>query len=216
MRERPDDRRQQLRNLQGNRVLGDGYVYFDEEPFKRTAKLPLYRHKHKVYSEATLRKSERRKFVESFLSEERSDEVEHGIIESRDMKLREWVEALRIFPERDVALVSVSGVASKLGDRLGGRNLANLLLGGQIAGLCRKKTSTRRPAPTDVGELLGCPDCPPVGEDADRPPLLRRDGTLLCGQCGARYPEKDGIVVLLPQAELEQLYPDLANSHNRV
>ncbi len=199
-----------------NRVLGDGYFYFDEEPFKRTAKLRLYRQGHKVYSQATLRKTSRRRLLESFISEEHTDEVEHGIIENHDIRLREWLDALRVFPERDVDLVSIGGVASKLGDRVRGRNLANLLLGGRIAGLCRKKTSTARLRPSDIAELLGCPDCETsVGDAVDRPPLSMREGALVCSQCGARYLEKDGILVLLPRAELEQLYPDLANSRSR-
>jgi SAM-dependent methyltransferase/uncharacterized protein YbaR (Trm112 family) len=196
-----------------NRVLGDGYFYFDEEPFKRTARLRLYRQEHKVYSHAELRKSSRRRLLESFISEERTDEVEHGIIENHDIRLREWLEALRVFPERDVDLVSVWGVASKLGDRVRGRNLANLLLGGRIAGLCRKKTSTPRRQPTEIAELLGCPACETSVEGVmDRPPLSSRAGALFCPQCGAKYGENKGILVLLPQAELEQLYPDLANS----
>jgi uncharacterized protein YbaR (Trm112 family) len=96
-----------------------------------------------------------------------------------------------------------------------GRNLANLLLGGQIAGLCRKK-STARTQPTDIAELLGCPDCETsVGDAVDRPPLSTRGGALVCSQCGVSYPEKDGILILLPQAELEQLYPDLADSRSQ-
>jgi SAM-dependent methyltransferase/uncharacterized protein YbaR (Trm112 family) len=197
-----------------NRVLGDGYFYFDEEPFKRRARLRLYQQEQKVYAEATLRKSKRRRLVESFVSEERSDEVEHGIIENHDITLREWSDALRVFPERDVDLVSVGGAASKLGDRLRGRNVVNLLLGGRIAGLCRKKTSSGRLPPTDIAELLGCPGCvTSVGDAVDRPPLSRRRGALVCSECGTSYPEKDGILVLLPRTELEQLYPDLASSH---
>jgi SAM-dependent methyltransferase len=199
-----------------HRVLGDGYFYFDEEPFKRTARLRLYRQEHKVYSQEALRKSPRRRLLESFISEERTDEVEHGIIENHDIRLREWLDALRVFPERDVELASVGGVESKLGNRVRGRNLANLLLGGRIAGLCRKKVSTPHPQPTEIEELLGCPDCvSAVDGAADRPPLSRREGALVCAECGAKYREKDGVLLLLPQAELEQLYPDLANSGRR-
>src|SRR5436190_4335364 len=199
-----------------NRVLGDGYFYFDEEPFKRTAKLRLYRQGHKVYSEAALRKSSRLRLLESFISEERTDEVEHGIIENHDIRLREWIDALRVFPERDVDLVSVGGVASKLGDRVRGRNVASFLLGGRIAGLCRKKTSAPLRQPTEIAELHSCPDCARAVDGAlDRPPLSRRSGALVCPECSAKYREKDGILLLLPQAELKQLYPDLANSGRR-
>jgi SAM-dependent methyltransferase/uncharacterized protein YbaR (Trm112 family) len=195
------------------RVLGDGYFFFDEEPFKRVARLRLYRQKNKVYAPASLKKSERRRLIESFISEERTDEVEHGIIENHDITLREWIAALRVFPQRDVDLVSIFGVASKLGERINGDNLANLLLGGRVAGLCRKITSTRRPPPTDVAELLGCPDCTtPLGDGIDRPPLSRDGEALVCTQCGARYPERDSILFLLPREELEQLYPDVAAS----
>jgi len=42
-----------------------------------------------------------------------------------------------------------------------------------------------------VAELLACPDC--------RLALVAQEGALRCSGCGAAYPEKDGVVLLLPR-----------------
>lgn len=47
--------------------------------------------------------------------------------------------------------------------------------------------------PAELLEILACP------LDDDRPPL-RQDGEwLVCTKCGAKYPIKDGIPLLLPE-----------------
>jgi SAM-dependent methyltransferase/uncharacterized protein YbaR (Trm112 family) len=200
-----------------HRVLGEGHFYFDEEPFKRVLKVRLYRQRHTIYSRTTLRKSRYRRLAESFISEPSSDEVEHGIIENEDISLREWARALEVFDERDVKLASIANARSKLGDRLRLENLANLLLGGTISGVCRKRTAVKRPPPRDLSELFACPDCISRGQidGADRPALVRQGGGFRCGQCGSTYPERDGVIFLLPNAELNELYPDLSSSGER-
>src|SRR5262245_10667897 len=59
-----------------HRVASDGYFYFDEEPFKRVLKLPLYRQKAKIYSERAVRKNKYVSLIESFISDAPCDEVE--------------------------------------------------------------------------------------------------------------------------------------------
>jgi len=205
-----------LRPVMGEifRVLGDGHLYFDEERYKRALIVRLYRQRNTIYSQATLRKSKYRRLVESFISEPLSDEVEHGIIENVDIGLSEWISALSVFQERDVNLASIGNVTSKLGDRLRLGNVPNLLLGGTISGLCRKRSAAGRPSRPEVSDLLACPDCTSESRTDifDRPPLEKLVGGFRCSVCGVTYPEREGIIFLLPRAELEELYPSLAAS----
>jgi SAM-dependent methyltransferase len=192
-----------------HRVLCDGYIYFDEEPFKRVLKLALYRRKSKMYSRRALGENKYVNLIESFISEAPCDEVEHGVIENNNISLAEWIDALSIFGARDVDLVSIYNVTSKLHDRLRLRNVPNYLLGGLIAGLCRKEVRVERDWPQDVSELFGCPGCttPSVDGGFDRPPLVRISDGYQCPNCGFSYPYRDGILFLLPRGELRQLYP---------
>jgi ubiquinone/menaquinone biosynthesis C-methylase UbiE len=194
-----------------HRVLGDGYFYFDEEPFKRTMKLLLYRQRDKIYSESTLRKHRYVRLIESFISESMSDEEEHGVVENHDISLAEWIDALGVFSERDLHLVSIYNVRSRLTDRAHVRNLPNFLLGGIISGLCRKKTSVRSCSGTDVAECLACPDCTISAPDGsfDRPALVPLAKSFKCTHCGFAYPRQGDVLFLLPRAELEPLYPHL-------
>jgi SAM-dependent methyltransferase len=192
------------------RVLSDGYFFFDEEPFKRVLKATLYKQKDKVYSDSALKKNGYIELLESFISEPACDEIEHGIIENNNISLAQWIDALSIFEEHDVDLLSIYNVSSKLHDRIRLRNIPNFLLGGTIAGLCRKKTILDQNIRPDLDSLLGCPDCtiPSERDVLDRPSLIKLPDGFKCSKCGFHYPCRDGIIFLLPQEELQQLYPD--------
>jgi SAM-dependent methyltransferase/DNA-directed RNA polymerase subunit RPC12/RpoP len=192
-----------------HRVTADGYFYFDEEPFRRVLKLALYRQRSKIYSEKTLRKHRYVSLIESFVSEAPCDEVEHGIVENHDLPLTEWLTALSLFDRCDIDLISLERFRSKLSRRLRLRNLANVLLGGIIAGLCQK---TGRPASersVELRDLLGCPHCKTTAGNGafDRPSLIEVDGGYRCPRCGFKYPAREGVVFLLPPSELQELYP---------
>ena len=188
-----------------------GYFYFDEEPFRRLLKLVLYRQKQKIYSTTALRKNKYVNLLESFISEAICDEVEHGIIENDGISLSEWINALAIFDDHNVDLFSLNKFRSKLDGRLGISNIPNLLLGGTIAGWCRKPFNPTNNRALDLSELLGCPDCitPTENGSFDRPPLVKISNAFHCYQCGFNYPCKDGVIFLLPKHELRQLYPTL-------
>src|SRR5205823_1672230 len=158
-----------------HRVLSNGYFFFDEEPFKRIMRVVLYRQKTKIYSQQTLSKNRYLSLLESFISESESDEEEHGVIENHEIALMEWANALSIFDERDVTLSSIGNTTSKLNHRLRPRNIPNFLLGGLIAGLCRKKLEAPARSPIDINQLLACPDCRIESGDGtvDRPPLVK-------------------------------------------
>jgi hypothetical protein len=192
------------------RVLSNGYFYFDEEPFKRVLKFVLYRQKAKIYSKSTLRKNKYIRLIESFISEASCDEAEHGIVENDDISLTEWISALSIFDWYHVNLFSIMNLTSKLDGHLRLKNIPNFLLGGIIAGLCRKKAKLERNSQIDISDTLGCPDCmiPSDNSSFDRPPLIKLSNGLKCSQCGFNYPCRGGIIFLLPKAELQQLYPD--------
>lgn len=197
-----------------HRVLAGGYFYFDEEPFERTLKLVLYRQRSKTYSSGAFRKNRYVRLLESFISEAASDEVEHGIIENNDISLLEWLDAVSIFDSHDVYLFSINNISSRLGDHLTARNVPNFLLGGSIAGLCRKAGPMAFGQAPDISAQLGCPDCtiPLTDGSFDRPPLERLANGFRCSQCGSNYPSREGVIFLLPRAELQQLYPELEPS----
>jgi SAM-dependent methyltransferase/uncharacterized protein YbaR (Trm112 family) len=194
-----------------HRVAADGYFYFDEEPFRRVVKLALYRQRAKIYSKRTLRKHRYLRLIESFISESPCDEVEHGVIENEELSLSEWLTALSVFEQRDLDLVSLGIVRSKLGRRLGPNNILNYLLGGIIAGLCRKLLPSATNAPGELRDMLACPDCMARQNTGalDRPSLVEIGGGYRCLGCGFTYPCRDGIIFLLRPGELQQLYPEL-------
>ena len=195
-----------------HRVLSNGYFYFDEEPFKRMLKFTLYRQKSKIYSKSASQKNMYVRLIESFISDTPCDEVEHGIVENNTISLREWINALSIFDERNADLFSIYNLTSKLDGRFRPSNIPNFLLGGIIAGLCHKKTLVESKPQMDIGDLLACPDCttPLRNGSFDRPSLIRLANGFKCSQCGFIYPSREGIILLLPKAELQQLYPEVS------
>ena len=193
-----------------HRVSSDGYFYFDEEPFKRVMKLAFYRQKAKIYSESTLRKNKYVSLIESFISDVPCDEVEYGIVENDNISLREWMTDLSIFDQYEVELSSINKLKSKLDGRLRLSNIVNYLLGGTIAGLCRKRLHLPNNGPADLSDVLGCPNCRTTANNgsSDRPPLSKCSNGFQCSQCDVYYPSKEGVIFLLPRAELKQLYPE--------
>jgi SAM-dependent methyltransferase len=194
-----------------HRVAAGGHFYFDEEPFRRVFKLALYRQRNKIYSENALRRHKYLRLIESFISDSPCDEVEHGLIENEQLSLSEWLSALSIFEQREVDLVSLDRLRSKLGRRLRLNNVLNYLLGGSIAGLCRKVHAPAKDSPVELRDTLTCPGC--LGrknaDGRDEPSLVEVPNGYRCSGCGFTYPCRDGIIFLLPPAELQQLYPQL-------
>ena len=190
------------------RILSEGYFFFSEEPFQRP-KIVLYKQKHKCYSKVNLRKTKLIRFMESFISEPYSDEVENGIIENEKIPLHEWAKGLSVFDDTDISLNS-AGLKSTLRKKIGFSNLANLMLGGEIKGLCSKHDGRNSTETNDLTELLTCPECrlQPGELNTDLQPALRRESNLLeCTYCGAKYPIIDGVIILLPKYLFRNLYP---------
>ena len=192
-----------------HRVLSGGVFVFREEPFRRP-RLVLFHQRHKLYSTETLRKSKVRRFLESFLSEELCDEREYGIIENDDIPLQEWIDSLAVFENREVFIQSLGGkIRTQLPERIGLKNLPNMLFGGGIGGNCMKPGNGSPQHGSDLTDLLLCPDCRLKDPQPYQPSLQRRASALLCQICGASFPLVDGVTVLLPTHLRRQLYPEI-------
>lgn len=194
------------------RILTNGVFYFNEEPFKRP-KLPLYKQRHKIYSKSTLRKSRVMRFIESFISEEYCDEREYGILENDDISMKEWRDSIAVFDSKKVEVSSLrEKFISELGDKIGLKNLPNLLLGGGISGVCRKENAKQADKPSNLLDLLACPNClaNPNEKTENHPPLKQSTSKLECTVCGSSYPIIDDIILLFKKDLFEELYPDFA------
>jgi SAM-dependent methyltransferase/uncharacterized protein YbaR (Trm112 family) len=190
------------------RVLAPGgWFFFDEEPFKKVLRVRLLRGQ-KMYSGASRGAGMFKRAMRRFLSEPVCNEVEFGIIENHQIPLSTWREALAPFPERDISLVSLQRLRSSL---WGSRNpivhgLVHLL-GGRVGGLCRKGPG-QGAAVTNLLDALACPECREAGHDAA---IRQGDKARVCVACGTRYPEREGVLVLLSRAKRAQLYPELGD-----
>jgi SAM-dependent methyltransferase/uncharacterized protein YbaR (Trm112 family) len=209
-----------------HRVMAPGRFYLAEEPYRRVLKVELYEQRSKIYSDRHLRRNPYVRLLESFVSSESSDETEHGVIENDDLDLSEWIEALSIFDRRPARLTSIYDIRSTLRDGMGPRNVLNWLLGGQIEALCTKAGHTptepteaddraRAGAPPSaraLTDLLACPSCDVPGPHGlpDHPPLEAVSDGFQCPVCRFTYPQRDGVIVLLPAPQLQALYPELA------
>jgi SAM-dependent methyltransferase len=190
------------------RVLAGGHFFFNEEPYHRP-KLVLYRQRQKVYAGSVLQRNKALRLLAKFFTEERCDEREHGIVENHDIPLRAWLAACRVFDGSDLTAASLEGrIRSHLGDRLGPRNLLNLLLGGGVSGLCTKHPSTAEPPVLQPMDALLCPDC--LTKTQAEHPVQPDAGRLRCAVCDASFPQVEGVYFLLPTALFRELYPAYA------
>jgi len=192
-----------------HRVMADGRFYFAEEPYRRLVKVALYSRKRSARARSGIRGNRYIQLIESFISSETSEETDHGIIENDEISLGAWIEGLSIFDEWKGHLSSIYDIASPVRNRIAARNLPNWLLGGLIEGLCRKRGGA---SPRTIAESFACPDCTTTAPDGrlDRPPVTPVPGGYRCSMCDTTYPDRDGIIFLLPRAMLAALYPEFA------
>lgn len=193
------------------RVLGEGYFYFDEEPYKRYS-LKLYRRK---ISNKPGKLKKYLEYLESFIAEQYETEEEYGIIENDEIPLEKWVRALDIFAEKKIFLQSASLLYSEMGKASPLKIRLHKMLGGGISALVKKGNGKKKnPAgEKDLYDLLGCPVCvipnEGGGPNPDRSPLVRHKDSLKCQSCNVEYPIVDNVMFFLPREEMKELYPQL-------
>lgn len=186
------------------RVLRPGAVlHVDEEPIRRTWKLNLW--KRRVFPKGRENKYARyaKDYLLDFISEPHVNEVDYGICENDDISLVEWERAIGQAANKKIRLKllpvprAMSRVTHDPG-RWGVRSSMCQGLGGIL-----QATITPKPARQGTAisrEPLCCPVC--------RGPLAATPNSLFCEKCSANYPTCDGILMLLPQDELQSLYPE--------
>jgi SAM-dependent methyltransferase/uncharacterized protein YbaR (Trm112 family) len=196
-----------------NRVLSTGTFFFGEEPFKRP-KLILYKKRNKVYSDSYMQRNKYLRFIENYIAENYCDERGHGILENDNISLKEWRIALSVFNKRKVSLSSRSDrVRSELGDRITLKNSLNMILGGEIEGVCIKsETDNPRQDAVNMEDFLICPNCMEKNENGliTKPRLIKNPDSLACTICGTVYSAINGIQFLLPTELFRELYPEFA------
>ena len=188
-----------------HRVLAPGGTfYFDEEPFNQALRLPLFKGS-KAYSHGHRNASLLRRVVERFFAEPSCNETEFGILENHSIPLSTWRKAFEPFAEADVIVQSSRGLRHPLfGARDPLATSLSFLLGGSVYGVCRKAGSG--PSVQRIEDALACPGCRVRGTEA----ALTWDGTAAgCAACGVRYRSKDGVLFLLDDKSLRELYPEM-------
>jgi ubiquinone/menaquinone biosynthesis C-methylase UbiE/uncharacterized protein YbaR (Trm112 family) len=186
------------------RVLRPGAVlHVDEEPIRRTWKLNLW--KRRVFPKGRENKYVRyaKDYLLDFISEPHVSEVDYGICENDDISLAEWEKAIGQVENKKIRLklLPIPRAMSRVthdSERWGLRSSMCQALGGIL-----QATITAKPARQESAmprEPLCCPIC--------RGPLGTSPNSLFCERCSATYPTCEGILMLLPQEELQSLYPD--------
>ncbi len=205
------------------RVLQPGGVFlFAEEPLLRKLSLRLYRCS---YYDA-MRPWERRLYDWGLLGYLVRDvigarqEENFGIRQNHSMDLKQWHTLVQkhftasefdvFVPERGWGERAMKRLAIAL-DPHGSEWHAARLLGGTLAGVCRKAGEPPEPGVSGRFEaLLRCPDCHSGmarNPEANSSKTSGDDDILACIQCAYRAPNEEQVYNLLPSAERRELYP---------
>lgn len=189
------------------RVLRPGGVLqVDEEPIRRTWKMNLW--KRRVYPKGRENKYWRyaKDYLLDFFSEPHVNEVDYGICENDDISLAEWERAMGDVAQKKIRLkllpipASMSRVHHN-SERWGVRSWMCQGLGGIL-----RATITPKAVQQETGETEKSATCCP----ACHRDLVSRTESLFCETCSASYPVRDEIAILLPEQELQNLYPEFA------
>lgn len=187
-----------------HRVLAPGGVFFfDEEPFERKLHLNLYKSK-KIYSAEARQAGKIRRTLDFFFAQKSCNETEHGIIENDEISLATWRHALSLFAEKEIELStlrdSITTPWYPAKNHL--KRLLAYLFGGSINGLCRK-AGTAQEFVKAPEEAFICAACLQQGTEIR---LIRHQESYDCPQCRQHFPIVEGVIFLLTQHSLKQLY----------
>lgn len=187
-----------------HRVLQKGgSFYFAEEPFKKVAHINLYTKKERKYSKKELTRGFFHRALDYFFARIVNNEVSYGIIENEFIPLKEWKSAMSVFTDRDIDLVSLRVIKSKL---FGGFTLLNYLLGGNTSGICKKEGGLSN-VPKTIEETLICPECKKSGKEAE---LIKQNDHFTCQNCNKNYYNEEGVLIILTTDQIQNLYPQYA------
>jgi ubiquinone/menaquinone biosynthesis C-methylase UbiE/uncharacterized protein YbaR (Trm112 family) len=188
------------------RVLSDGGVFlFDEEPYKKVLHLSLYKKREKIYSKKEMGKNIFKKISDYFFAEKVCNETEFGIIENDDISLRVYKNALTIFYEKNIHLLSLKFIKSNLFSPSNYLSfLFAFLFGGRIYGTCRK--SGKYPNNfKSIKNLIICPSCKEKNQEQI---LEEKKNYYFCSNCNNKFPIVDDVLILLNGDLFSQLYPE--------
>lgn len=189
-----------------HRVLSDGGTFlFDDEPYKKILHIGLYKKRHKMYSSKERKKNLFIKALDHFFAEEICNETDFGVVENDKIPLSTWKNALSIFSEKDVSLKYAKVFTTNLFKRV---NLLKLpvsyLMGGTISGVCRKAGNINKTY-ASISKTLICPSCTSDKKEIE----LQQEGKdYSCKNCGRKYPEVEGVILLFKDDLFKQLYPE--------
>lgn len=196
------------------RVLQPGGLFiFAEEPMRRALSLRLYRAPYWEQMKPWERKLHEWGLLGFFVQDVigAHQEESFGIRQNHRMNLRHWHDLVQkhftgyryeIFvPQRGWGERLTKRIAVQLDPHRSEWRAARLL-GGTLAGLCRKAGAAPPDAgmPVDFERLLRCPDCGGA---------IKRDAadTLRCRSCSYQAPNEGGVYNLLNSADKKELYP---------
>ena len=196
------------------RVLQPGGLFiFAEEPMRRALSLRLYRAPYWEQMKPWERKLHEWGLLGFFVQDVigAHQEESFGIRQNHRMNLRHWHDLVqKHFAEyRYEIFVPQRGWGERLTKRIAvqldphrSEWRAARLLGGTLAGLCRKAGTAPPGAgmPADFERLLRCPDCGGA---------MERDAadTLRCRACAYEAPNEGGVYNLLNSTDKRELYP---------
>lgn len=191
-----------------HRVLAPGGVFFfDEEPFERKLHLNLYKSK-KIYSAEARQAGKIRRTLDFFFAQKSCNETEHGIIENDEISLATWRNALNLFERKEIELSTLGNsiTTSWYPARNYLKHFLAYLLGGRINGLCRKAGVAPKPveAPEEVFICAACL------QQKTEIKLVRQQESYACPRCRQHFPIVEGVVFLLAQHSLKQLYSEFS------
>jgi len=194
------------------RVLQPGGIFlFGEEPLLRALSLRLYRCPYF----ASMKPWERKLYDWGLLGYLVRDvigadqEESFGIRQNHSLDLKQWRDLLEKYfaarelnvfvPERGWGERWVKRAAIRL-DPHGSEWRAARLLGGTLAGVCRKAGDSAPRGFEHFEDFLRCPDC-------QSQMALDQQGTLACIRCLYRAPNEGGVYNLLSSKSRRELYP---------
>lgn len=196
------------------RVLQPGGLFiFAEEPLRRMLSLRLYRAPYWEQMKPWERKLHEWGLLGFFVQDVigAHQEESFGIRQNHRMNLRHWHDLVQkhFADYRYEIFVPQRGWGERVTKRIAvqfdphrSEWRAARLLGGTLAGLCRKAGTAPAEAalPADFERLLRCPDCgQPVRRDAA--------DTIRCTACAYQAPNEGGVYNLLNSKDKKELYP---------